>query len=101
MSRLKLRLQTENDLLYQNGKKLELKGRQVQSLPADLWTLTSITTLDMSASRETDLNVSIKTLPAQIYRLRNLRCLHLDINNIKSIDHGAGSPPHFRVKSVC
>ena len=82
---MKLRLQTEADPNYENGRLLQLKGKSIKPIPNDLYTLTELTTLDMSASRESNLDCLLDKLPVELVFLKNLRCLHIDVNNISII----------------
>lgn len=87
---MKLRLQTEADPYYKNedgkmGRTLELKGKSIKPIPHDLYSLNDLTTLDMSASRESNLDCLLDKLPIELVFLKNLRCLHIDVNNIQII----------------
>lgn len=81
----RLRLHTENDPCYENGRLLQLKGRLIKPVPPDLFSLIELTTLDMSASRESNLDYLLDRLPVELICLKNLRCLHIDVNNISLI----------------
>ena len=87
---MKLKLQTEADPIYKNsggkiGRSLALKGKLIKPIPHDLYSLNELTTLDMSASRESNLDCLLDKLPIELLFLKNLRCLHIDVNNIQII----------------
>lgn len=86
----RLKLQMENDPNYDHGKLLKLNGKIVYDIPNELATLNELTTLDLSAERESGLMLSVRRLPSLIFSLTNLKCLHLDVNNISYLPNEIG-----------
>lgn len=75
----------KDDAVYPGMRKLKLKGRDLEYLPNELFTMTDIEVLDLSPEREACLFYRLAQLPPAIARLANLRVLMLDTNELTEL----------------
>ncbi|XP_009998142.1 PREDICTED: leucine-rich repeat-containing protein 40-like [Chaetura pelagica] len=86
---------TEHDPMYEGKKKLKISGRELASVPAQVFGLDQLQILEMSPERESCLRYRMELLPREIGHLRNLTCLYLDSNNLKKIPAEIGTLSHL------
>jgi hypothetical protein len=90
VNNIKIRL--EDDSLYGKKTKLKLNGKNAQTLPSDLCSLSVLMHLDLSADRLNTLKrFNLAKIPKDIALLQNLRELHIDGNNLASLPAEMGS----------
>ncbi|XP_009977502.1 PREDICTED: plant intracellular Ras-group-related LRR protein 7-like [Tauraco erythrolophus] len=82
---------TEHDPKYEGKKKVKISGRELASVPAQVFGLDQLQVLEMSPERESCLRYRMELLPQEISRLRNLTCLYIDSNNLKKIPAEIGT----------
>uniref|UniRef100_A0A8D0DJC8 Disease resistance R13L4/SHOC-2-like LRR domain-containing protein n=1 Tax=Salvator merianae TaxID=96440 RepID=A0A8D0DJC8_SALMN len=73
------------------GKKLKLEGKELVSVPFQLFSLEALQVLEMSPERESCLKYKMDLIPHEIGHLRNLTLLYLDSNNLKELPIELGS----------
>ncbi len=84
----KLRLRMETDTVFYPGsglRKLKIRGRDLMSVPRELFYLHELEVLDLSPTRETCLDNRLPDVPPSIGRLVNLKVLVLDTNELAEI----------------
>ena len=81
---LRLRVET-TDPLYFGLRKLRIRGKDLQYLPAVLFSMMDLEVLDLSPNREACLDFRLPLVPPSIGKLINLRVLMLDTNELVSI----------------
>uniref|UniRef100_UPI00398E6DBF leucine-rich repeat-containing protein 30-like n=1 Tax=Pristiophorus japonicus TaxID=55135 RepID=UPI00398E6DBF len=72
-------------------KKLKLKGRELLSLPLEIFDLGELEVLEMSPERQGCLNYRVGTVPREIGKLANLTVLNLDTNELREIPPEIGA----------
>ncbi|TRZ11080.1 hypothetical protein HGM15179_016026 [Zosterops borbonicus] len=82
---------TEHDPKSKGKKKLKISGRELLSVPTQVFGLDQLQVLEMSPERESCLRYRMEQLPQEIGRLRNLTCLYVDSNNLKEIPAEIGT----------
>ncbi|XP_062985991.1 leucine-rich repeat-containing protein 40-like [Elgaria multicarinata webbii] len=82
---------TEHDPQYEGGKKVKLAGKELMSVPQQLFALEGLQVLEMSPERESCLRYQMDLIPREIGRLRNLTLLYLDSNNLREVPVEIGS----------
>ncbi|XP_036262786.1 leucine-rich repeat-containing protein 30-like [Molothrus ater] len=82
---------TEHDPKYEGKKKLKISGRELLSVPTQVFGLEQLQVLEMSPERESCLRYRMELLPQEIGHLRNLTCLYVDSNNLKKIPAEIGT----------
>lgn len=82
---------TKHDPHYKGGKKLKLEGKELTSVPAQIFELEGLQVLEMSPERESCLRYRMDLIPHEIGCLRNLTLLYLDSNNLKELPVEIGS----------
>ncbi|KAJ7410203.1 leucine-rich repeat-containing protein 40-like protein [Willisornis vidua] len=82
---------TEQDPKYKGKKKLKISGRELVSVPTQVFALDQLQVLEMSPERESCLRYRMELLPKDISQLRNLTCLYVDSNNLKKIPAEIGT----------
>lgn len=85
----------EHDPKHERRKKLKISGRELLSVPIQVFGLDQLQVLEMSPERESCLRYRMELLPQDIGRLRNLTCLYLDSNNLKEIPAEIGTLSHL------
>uniref|UniRef100_A0A803SQX9 Uncharacterized protein n=1 Tax=Anolis carolinensis TaxID=28377 RepID=A0A803SQX9_ANOCA len=75
----------EHDPQGEGGKKLKLEGKELMSVPRQLFALEGLQVLEMSPERKSCLRYSLDFIPHEIGHLRNLTLLYLDSNNLKDV----------------
>ncbi|XP_064010318.1 leucine-rich repeat-containing protein 40-like [Pogoniulus pusillus] len=80
---------------YERKKKLKISGKELASLPTQVFSLHQLQVLEMSPERESCLRYQMDLLPQEISHLRNLTCLYLDSNNLKKIPAEIGTLSHL------
>nr|XP_060628751.1 leucine-rich repeat-containing protein 40-like [Anolis sagrei ordinatus] len=75
----------EHDPQNEGVKKLKLEGKELMSVPRQLFALEELQVLEMSPERKSCLRYALDFIPHEIGHLRNLTLLHLDSNNLKDI----------------
>ncbi|KAF4798232.1 leucine-rich repeat-containing protein 40-like protein [Turdus rufiventris] len=85
----------EHDPKHERKKKLKISGRELLSVPIQVFGLDQLQVLEMSPERESCLRYRMELLPQDIGRLRNLTCLYLDSNNLKEIPAEIGTLSHL------
>lgn len=88
---LQWRYLLERDPNYEGGKKLKLAGKELVSVPRQLFTLEGLQVLEMSPERESGLQYRMDLIPHEIGDLKNLTLLYLDSNNLKDVPVEIGS----------
>ena len=78
----KLRMRIEMD---QDMKRLKIRGKELDRLPRELFSLYELEILDMSPEREACLYYRLTSVPPDIGKLHNLRILMLDTNEIETL----------------
>lgn len=86
---------TEHDPKYEGKKKLKISGRDLASVPAQVFGLDQLQALEMSPERESCLRYRMELLPREISRLKNLTHLYMDSNNLKKIPAEIGTLRHL------
>ncbi len=84
LKQLRLRMVTEHPW-FPGLKGLKMKGRDLNTLPAELFSIVELEFLDVSPEREASLCYQLPTVPTAIARLVNLKVLMLDTNDLTSI----------------
>ncbi|XP_065609676.1 leucine-rich repeat-containing protein 30-like [Cyrtonyx montezumae] len=87
---------TEHDPKYEGKKKLKISGRELASVPAEVFGLDQLQALEMSPERESCLRYRLEQLPREISRLKNLTLLYMDSNNLKKIPSEIGTLRHLK-----
>ncbi|XP_074757228.1 uncharacterized protein LOC141958280 [Athene noctua] len=82
---------TEHDPKYEGKKKLKISGRELSSVPTQVFSLDQLQVLEMSPERESCLGYRMELLPQEISCLRNLTCLYVDSNNLKKVPSEIGT----------
>uniref|UniRef100_A0A8C9N2S5 Toll-like receptor 2 n=1 Tax=Serinus canaria TaxID=9135 RepID=A0A8C9N2S5_SERCA len=72
-------------------KKLKISGRELLSVPTQVFSLEQLQVLEMSPEGESCLRYRMELLPQEIGRLRNLTCLYVDSNTLKKIPAEIGT----------
>ncbi|NXO68814.1 LRC30 protein, partial [Phainopepla nitens] len=75
-------------------KKLKISGRELLSVPIQVFGLDQLQVLEMSPERESCLRYRMELLPQEICRLRSLTCLYVD-NNLKKFPAEIGTLSHL------
>jgi len=86
---------TERDPNYEGKKKLKISGRELVAVPVQIFGLDQLQVLEMSPERESCLRYRMELLPREISHLRNLTCLYIDSNNLKTIPAEIGTLSHL------
>ncbi|XP_006635721.2 uncharacterized protein [Lepisosteus oculatus] len=71
--------------------RLKLQGKELVSVPTEIFDLEELQILDMSPERESCLTYRLDLVPKEIGQLRNLSVLCLDTNELKSIPSEIGT----------
>ena len=66
-------------------KKIKLRGKDLEQIPRELFTIDDLEVLDLSPERESCLFHRLPAVPPMICRLTNLKILMLDTNDIFDI----------------
>ncbi|XP_015506119.1 leucine-rich repeat protein lrrA-like [Parus major] len=82
---------TEHDSKYEGKKKLKISGRELLSVPIQVFGLDQLQVLEMSPEQESCLRYRMELLPQEIGHLRNLTCLYVDSNKLKKIPTEIGT----------
>ncbi|XP_008503578.2 leucine-rich repeat-containing protein 30-like [Calypte anna] len=85
----------EQDPKYEGKKKLKITGRELVSVPPEVFGLDQLQVLEMSPERESCLKYQLELLPREISHLQNLTCLYVDSNNLKKIPAEIGTLSHL------
>ncbi|XP_067833078.1 leucine-rich repeat-containing protein 30-like [Heptranchias perlo] len=72
-------------------KKLKLKGRELLSVPLEIFDLGELQVLEMSPQRESCLNYRMGIVPREIGQLTNLTVLNLDTNELREVPPEIGA----------
>ncbi|CAF1147726.1 unnamed protein product [Rotaria sp. Silwood1] len=81
-----------------NGRKsLHLKGIDTLAIPSELYELTDLDILDVTPESKSGMNYTLSRVPADFCLLTNLKCLHLDNNNIVSFPNEIGELHHLEI----
>ncbi|GCC27249.1 uncharacterized protein [Chiloscyllium punctatum] len=72
-------------------KRLKLKGRELLSVPREIFDLGELQVLEMSPERESCLSYRIGGVPRALGRLSNLTVLRLDTNELREIPPEIGA----------
>lgn len=83
-TRSSLRLRVEYDSTFR-GKKLKIKGKELERVPREVFNMDELEILDLSPERPACLFFRLPKLPAAIGKLRNLRILILDTNELQTL----------------
>lgn len=86
---------TEHNPKHEGKKKLKISGRELASVPMQLFSLDQLQVLEMSPERESCLRYRMELLPREVGCLRNLTCLCVDSNNLKKIPAEIGTLRHL------
>uniref|UniRef100_A0A8B9S659 Uncharacterized protein n=1 Tax=Apteryx owenii TaxID=8824 RepID=A0A8B9S659_APTOW len=86
---------TEHDPKYEGKKKLKISGRELASVPTQLFGMDQLQVLEMSPERQSCLRYRMELLPREISRLKNLTLLYMDSNNLKKIPAEIGTLSHL------
>ncbi|XP_061467974.1 leucine-rich repeat protein SHOC-2-like [Rhineura floridana] len=81
----------EHDPQCKGRKKLKLEGKELISVPHQLFALEGLQVLEMSPERESCLRYRMDLIPHKIGHLKNLTLLYLDSNNLKDVPVEIGS----------
>ncbi|XP_064410512.1 uncharacterized protein LOC102354453 [Latimeria chalumnae] len=77
---------------HNDGKKrLKLKGKELLSVPLQIFKLEELSVLDLSPERESCLSYKIDLLPREVGQLKNLTTLNLDTNDLKEVPAEIGA----------
>ncbi|XP_066571943.1 uncharacterized protein LOC136760440 [Amia ocellicauda] len=66
-------------------RRLKLQGKELLSVPLEIFDLEELQVLEMSPERESCLTYRMDLVPREIGQLRNLSVLNLDTNELRSI----------------
>ncbi|CAF0872933.1 unnamed protein product [Rotaria sordida] len=81
-----------------NGRKsLHLKGMDTLVIPSELYELTDLDILDITPESKSGMNYTLSRVPTDFRLLINLKCLHLDNNNIVSFPNEIGELYHLEI----
>lgn len=72
----------KDDPIYPGMRKLKLRGRDLEHMPHEVFTMTDIEVLDLSPEREACLFYQLTEVPTAISKLFNLKVLMLDTNDL-------------------
>ncbi|CAI5778954.1 QUALITY PROTEIN: plant intracellular Ras-group-related LRR 9-like [Podarcis lilfordi] len=86
-----MEIPTEHDPQYKGGKKLKLEGKELMSVPRQIFALQGLRVLEMTPERESCLRYRMDLVPREIGHLQNLAFLYLDSNNLKEVPAEIGS----------
>nr|XP_013816914.1 PREDICTED: leucine-rich repeat and IQ domain-containing protein 4-like [Apteryx mantelli mantelli] len=86
---------TEHDPKHEGKKKLKISGRELASVPTQLFGMDQLQVLEMSPERQSCLRYRMELLPREISRLKNLTLLYMDSNNLKKIPAEIGTLSHL------
>ncbi|XP_006016510.1 malignant fibrous histiocytoma-amplified sequence 1 homolog [Alligator sinensis] len=81
----------EHDPKYEGRKKLKVEGKQLVSLPRQIFALEALQVLEISPERKSCLQYRMELIPQQISQLKNLTLLYMDSNNLKEIPAEIGT----------
>ncbi|GAA50338.1 malignant fibrous histiocytoma-amplified sequence 1 homolog [Clonorchis sinensis] len=96
---LRLHIETE-DREYPSMYKLKLQGKDLENVPAELFTLRELEVLCMSPDRQSSLNYKLCNVPPEIGYLTRLRILLLDTNDLHNLPAEIGSLTRLEKLSV-
>ncbi|MEE6463042.1 hypothetical protein FKM82_005755 [Ascaphus truei] len=77
-------------------RKITIEGKELSSLPLEVFTFEEIQILKMSPERESCLSYRINFLPEQVGQLLNLRALYLDTHDLQEIPPEIGTLKNLR-----
>ncbi|CAF1558626.1 unnamed protein product [Rotaria magnacalcarata] len=98
--RTQSRLRMLVEQLPNGRKRLHLKGIDTIAIPTELYELTDLDILDVTPESKSGMNYTLSRVPADFRFLINLKCLHLDNNNIVSFPAEIGELPHLETLTV-
>ncbi|KAH0617410.1 hypothetical protein JD844_015576 [Phrynosoma platyrhinos] len=75
----------EQEPQYEGRKKIKLEGKELMSVPHQLFALEGLQVLEMSPERESCLRYRLDFIPREIGHLKNLTLPYLDSNNLKEV----------------
>ncbi|XP_072123482.1 uncharacterized protein [Mobula birostris] len=81
----------EDDAFNNGKKKLKLKGKELQSVPQEIFDLRELQVLEMSPKWESCLNYRMGSVPQEIGQLSALTVLNLDTNELWEIPPEIGA----------
>ena len=84
LRKLRMRVETDNQFIP-GAKKLKVRGRELDELPVELFSITELEILDLSPERQSCIYYRLVDIPNALGRLLNLRILMLDTNKIIEI----------------
>ena len=84
IKRLKMRVEID-DHFRPRMKKLKIRGKDLNEMPAEIFCLSELELLEMSPDREACIGYQMSNLPPQVANLVNLKILILDTNNLSNI----------------
>ncbi|XP_032875837.1 plant intracellular Ras-group-related LRR protein 7-like isoform X1 [Amblyraja radiata] len=90
----------EGDSCNNGKKKLRLKGRELQSVPREIFDLSELQVLEMSPKWESCLNYKMGSVPREIGQLRALTVLNLDTNDLREIPPDIGSLENLEILTL-
>ncbi|XP_074840598.1 uncharacterized protein LOC142007902 [Carettochelys insculpta] len=82
---------TEHDPKFEGQKKLKIEGKELVSVPMQVFGLEGLQVLEMSPERESCLTYRLELIPQEIGHLSNLTLLYMDSNNLKEIPAEIGT----------
>ncbi|CAF1373341.1 unnamed protein product [Adineta steineri] len=91
------RLRLLVDQLPNGRKRLHIKGTDALSIPAELYELSDLDILDMTPESKSGMMYTLTRVPINICVLTNLKCLHLDNNDIVTIPAEIGQLQNLEV----
>ncbi|XP_072324365.1 uncharacterized protein [Scyliorhinus torazame] len=90
----------ESEAISDGGKKLKLRGKELLSIPLEIFELGELQALEMSPERESCLHYRMSRLPRAIGQLANLTVLRLDTNDLRELPPELGALHRLEVLSL-
>ncbi len=84
LKQLRLRVETDHNW-YPGMRRLKIKGKELDNIPRELFTISDIEILDLSPERQSCLFYRLTFLPSYIGRMVNLKVLMLDTNELDDL----------------
>ncbi|XP_029447930.1 leucine-rich repeat protein lrrA-like [Rhinatrema bivittatum] len=97
---LRWKYQADHSPNSEKKKKVKIEGKELGSIPLEVFSLDKLQVLEMSPERESCLYFQMKWLPREIGHLQNLSALYMDTNFLKEVPPEIGTLKNLKRLSL-